>query len=132
MNKNEEVEKTHKSNTLRFRVECGVILLWVWLSFHSCEISPVLSPQITQQIVSEPNVRQSRMFVTVTGSYECSLIPVLKVFLTKVLDKCVPFKYVNGDTSEDRLWLRYSNLKMFPFEGECTNVERTLTWGRDL
>jgi len=29
--------------------------------------------------------------------------PVSKVFLTDVLGKRVPFKYVNGGTSEDRL-----------------------------
>jgi len=51
---NEKVEqhirkKTHKPNALRFWVEGGVIPLYVWLSSHSCEISPILPPRITQQ-----------------------------------------------------------------------------------
>jgi len=43
--------------------EFGLVLIlvrspqvWVWLSFHSCEIFPVLSPRIIQQVVSEPMV----------------------------------------------------------------------------
>jgi len=41
--------------------------------------------------------------VTVTGLYECNLLPVSKVFLTEVSGKRVPFKCINGDTSQDHL-----------------------------
>jgi len=81
------IKRIYKYNVLRFWVEGGV-LVWIWLSSHSCEIS--------------------------------------------VSGKRVLFKYVNGSTSEECLWLRYSYLKMLPLEVECTNMEGTLTWGKSL
>jgi len=51
LGKNEKVEqhirkKTRKPNALRFWVEGGIISLYVvWLSSHSCEISPKFFPQ---------------------------------------------------------------------------------------
>jgi len=61
LDRNEKIEqhirkKTHKpiSNALRFWVEGGVISLCVvWLSSHSCEISPVCPLGFSQQVVSE-------------------------------------------------------------------------------
>jgi len=52
LGRNEKVEqhirkKTRKPNALRFWVKGGVITLYVvWLSSHSCEISPVFPPRI--------------------------------------------------------------------------------------
>jgi len=104
--------KTHKPNVLKFWVEGGVILFY--MDFGSVLIIwdlPGVSPSDSLN-----KWYQSRRFVAVTGSYECSLIPVSKVFLTDVLRKRVPFKCINDDTSKDRLWLRYSYLKMFPLD----------------
>jgi len=136
LSRNEKVEqhirkKTHKRNTLRFWIEGGVIPLCGFGSVLILVRSPRFCP-----LGLPIKWLQSRRFVVMTGSYECNLIPVSKVFLTEVLGKHVlfkcPFKCVNGSTSEDRLWLRYSYLKMLPLEWECTNVEGTLTWGGDL
>jgi len=120
-------KKTHKPNALRFWVEGGVIPLYVWPCSHSCEISPILP-------LGLPNKwYQSRRFVAVTRLIRVQFDPVSKVFLTKVSRKRVPFKCVNGAVQVRvvcdygiRIW------KMLPLEGECTNVEGTLTWGGDL
>jgi len=65
----------------------GPVLILVCLS----GVSPL---GFFQQVVSEP------MVWAATNSVEYSLIPVSKVFLTEVSGKHVPFKCVNGGTSE--------------------------------
>jgi len=67
----------------------ALVLILVYLS----SVSPL---GFSQQVVSE-------LMVCVTCSDEYSLIPVSKVFLMEVLGKSVPFKCVNGGTSEDHL-----------------------------
>jgi len=98
-------------NVLRFWVEGGVISL-CWFGSVLILVRP---PQFCPLGLSN-KWYQSRRLVVVTGSYECSLILVSRVFLTEVSGKHVPLKCVNSGTSEDSLWLRYSYLKMLSLE----------------
>jgi len=127
--RNEKVEqhirkKTHKPNALRFWVEGGVIPLCGFGSVLILVKSPRVSPlELPNKWYRADGLRLGRV----------QFDPVSKVFLTEVSGKRVQFKCVNGSTrSEGPLWLRYLCLKMLPLEGECTNVEGTLTWGGDL
>ena len=101
LGRNEKVEqhirkKTRKPNALRFWVEGGVITLYVvWLSSFSFlwdlpGISPSNSPNI--------GLRPGRV----------QFDPVSKVFLMMISGKRVPYKCVNGGTSEGS-WVMYSD-----------------------
>jgi len=77
LSRNEKVEqhirkKIHKPNVLRFWVEGGVISLYgfdsVLILVRSSGVYPLELPK---------KWYQSRRFVAVTDSYECSLIPIV-------------------------------------------------------
>jgi len=97
LGRNEKVEqyirkKTHKPNALRLWVEGGVISLYMlWLNYHSCEISPRFSPWI----LPTSGIRAIGLRI---GRVQFD--PVSKVFLMEVSGKRVPYKCVNGGTSE--------------------------------
>ena len=96
------INKTHKPNALRFWVEGGIIFLYGFGSVLIFVRSLFLPFQFFQQVVSES-------MVCVTDSDEYSLIPISKVFLTKVLRIISEWG--------TRIWL----------EGEYTNVEEGLS-----
>ena len=74
------------------------------------EISPVFSPRILPTSgIRAVGLRLGRV----------QFHPVSKVFLMVISGKCVPYKCVNGVTSE--------GLRMLPLEGECINVEERLS-----
>jgi len=87
-------KKTHKPIVFKILVWrwCQSLML-VWLGSHCCGISLVNPPRKTLQWY------QSRFFVLVIGSNEYNMIPVSKIFLTKVL-------------------VRYSWLEMLSLEGD--------------
>jgi len=96
LGRNEKVEqhirkKTRKHNALRFWVEGGVILLYGFTQFSLFEISLVFPPWI----------------LPTSGIRAVGLQPgrvqfdhVSKVFLMLISGKRVPYKCVNGGTSE--------------------------------
>ena len=89
MSKNEKVEqhiikKTRKTNALRFWIECGVIPLYEFdLVLILRDLFGVFLLDSLSKVVSE------------------SLVCGLDEFLMEVSGKCVPYKCVNGDTSEE-------------------------------
>jgi len=84
-------KKIHKPNDLRFWVEGGVIPLYGLAHFSFLLISPVFPPQILPTSgIRAIGLRLGRV----------QFDPVLKVFLTEVSGKRVPYKCVNGGTSE--------------------------------
>ena len=95
LGRNEKVEqhirkKIRKPNALRFWVEGGVISLYVG-SVLILVRSPRCFPlRFTQQVVSE----------SLVYSLGEQFDPVSKVFLMEILGKRVPYKCVNGGTSE--------------------------------
>jgi len=109
--KNEKVEhyiriKTHKLIALRFsEVESSVNVLCGW-----AEVSLVF------YLPSETNKWYQ---MVKTGSDECSMVLVSKVFLAKLPGKRVPLRRttVQKMTEKECSWLG-----MLPREGECTNV----------
>jgi len=54
-----------------------------------------------------------------TGSDECNMVLVSKVFLVRVPGKRVPLRRT---VVQNRVEKEYSWLGMLPLEGECTNV----------
>ena len=94
--RNEKVEqhirkKTRKPNALRFWVGGGVILLYGFTQFTLFEISPVFPPRILPTSgIRAVGLRPGRV----------QFDPVSKVFLMVISGKCVPYKCVNGGTSE--------------------------------
>jgi len=117
-------------------------LMLVWLLSHSYSSPRCFSPQIFPASGNRGDSLGSNRLRWV------SLIPVSKVFLTKVSGKCVLFKCVNDSISEGRLWVRYSWLKMLllsrgsvpcgerlSLEGRLLDIRvnqcgrGTLTWG---
>ena len=92
-------------------------LIWVSLSSHLLEISLVFPPRILPaSCIKVDGLRLGRV----------QFDPVSKVFLMEVSSNRVPFKCVNGSTSEGS-WIMYSGLRMLLLEGECINVEERLS-----
>jgi len=96
LGRNEKVEqhirkKTHRPNALRFWVEGGVIPLYGLAHFSFLLISPVFPPRILPTSgIRAVGLRPGRV----------QFDPVSKVFLMVISGKRVPYKCVNGDTSE--------------------------------
>jgi len=95
LSRNEKVDqhirkKTHKPKALRFWIEGGVIPLYVG-SYLIVRDLPSVSPRI----LPTSNIR-----VVGLRLGQVQFDPVSKVFLMEVSGKRVPYKCVNGDTSE--------------------------------
>ena len=86
--KNEKIDhyiriKTHKSIVLRFQVDSGVNALYSWVQVSLILCLSNETPTINL-ISDEPIVK--------TGSDECNMVLVSKVFLARVIGKCVLLK----------------------------------------
>jgi len=92
-------------------------LIWVWLGFHSCEISPVFPLGFSQQVVSKPMVRLCHR------ANELSLT---------LYQKSSGWRF-QSNVSRISVWTAVQiRGQLLSLERECINVEEGLSLEREI